>query len=1058
LWSVPINGGSARSLTQHRGNDRRARFSTDGKQIAFTSDRGQGTQAFVMPSGGGAPKQLTHHSAGSQVEDWYPDGKGLVVSGKRDHYWRHPERMFRIDCEERQGEQLLFDDYAADAALSPDGKQLLFTREGPAWWRKGYYGSQAAQIWLVDLATREFTRLVAHDRGALWPMWHPDGKAFYYVDGQSGSFNLWHYDLASKESRQLTKFDDDSVVFPCISRDGSQIVFRHLFDFYRLRPDSAEPPQKIEITYDGDAVAEPVERVTLAQATQVSFSRDGLEIAFIAGGDLWVMDTELREPRQVTATPEEERDPAFAPDGQSILYVSDADDGPDIWRAERADARQFWWRNDTFELSRLTSDTSTESDLAFSPDGKLVAFVKGRGELWTMKPDGLGAKRVIAGWDHPEFAWSPDGKWFVYAMRDDNHNRDIWIAKADGKGKPYNLSRHPDNDDSPVWSPDGKLIAFTGRRQATETDIYYVWLQEVDEEASSRDRTLRKAIEKEVKARQKPTTTASTSSTAKPASDAKVASTTKSKGSKTPKPAEVKIDFDQLHERIHRISISDTAESNLVWAPDSKKLAFSATINGARGTYTVEVPDSPKPKQLSAQTGTQARWLAAGNQIVWLADGLPASLSSSGTKTSFRFSAPQTVDRAAHRRAAFEQCWRLLRDNYYDDRLGNRNWTTIRAKYADMAAAAGDDETLATVINLMNGELNGSHLGFSIQSPDAASTTSASGKAWREETVHLGLRFDPDYDGPGLKVRDVIPESPADKRASKITAGEVVMSIDGQAVDPTFDLTRVLNGPANRDMRLVVRSHKEDSGEKERTVTLRPTSYAAINELLYEKWVRDNRRAVSEASGGKLAYLHIRGMNDVSFYRLEEELASVAGGCDGLVIDVRENGGGSTTDHLLTVLMHPEHAIAVPRDGGPGYPQDRIVYATWNKPISVLCNQNSFSNAESFSHAVKTLKRGQLVGVPTAGGVITVGTVRIMNVGYLRLPTRGWYVVGTGEDMELNGAKPDHLLWPEPEQLPHGKDVQLAKAIEVLKADVAQWQKRDRPKLHKASEREEFKK
>jgi tricorn protease len=168
---------------------------------------------------------------------------------------------------------------------------------------------------------------------------------------------------------------------------------------------------------------------------------------------------------------------------------------------------------------------------------------------------------------------------------------------------------------------------------------------------------------------------------------------------------------------------------------------------------------------------------------------------------------------------------------------------------------------------------------------------------------------------------------------------------------------------------------------------------------------------------------------------------------------VRENGGGSTTDHLLTALTQPVHAITVQRGGEPGYPHDRKIYATWNKPIVVLCNQNSFSNAEIFSHAIKTLKRGQLVGVPTAGGVISTGAERIMDVGILRVPYRGWFVIGSGADMELNGAVPDHILWPQPGQMPHGEDVQLKKAIEVLQADVRAWKQRPQPPLRKSSER-----
>ena len=194
-----------------------------------------------------------------------------------------------------------------------------------------------------------------------------------------------------------------------------------------------------------------------------------------------------------------------------------------------------------------------------------------------------------------------------------------------------------------------------------------------------------------------------------------------------------------------------------------------------------------------------------------------------------------------------------------------------------------------------------------------------------------------------------------------------------------MDLTEVLNGP-------LATRHPPDRpgegrGQDTRTVTIRPIAFGQAQSLLYEKWVKDNRKAVEAASHGTLGYLHIKGMNLESFYKFEEELYSAGAGKDGLIIDVRENGGGSTTDHLLTVLTQPVHAITVPRGGGPGYPHDRRVYATWSKPIVVLCNQNSFSNAEIFAHAIQTLHRGKLVGVPTAGGVISTGSTSILDVG-----------------------------------------------------------------------------
>ena len=1050
IWTVPTMGGAARQLTRHPARDRQPKFSPDGKEIAFVSERTGSPQVFVMPARGGSPKQLTHHTSGYTLQDWWPDGTRLLLSGQRDHAWRHAERFFSVSTKQRAAEEPLFDDYGANGSLSPDGRQLLFTREGEPWWRKGYHGSQASQIWLYDLEKKTFQRLLKEETGCLWPLWKPDGKGFYYVSGRSGSFNLWERDLASGKDRQLTKFTDDSVVYPCLSKDGSTIVFRHLFDFYRLKTANGEAPKKIEITHEEDLPAERVERRVQSQAAEAAFTSDGLEIAFIAGGDLWVMDTELREPRQVTATAELESHPIFSPDGQTLLFIADRETKSDVYRAVRTDVKKAWWQNEKFKIERLTDDGESKSALRFSPDGKKLSYLRARGDLWVADLDGKNAKKVIPSWSDLEYDWSPDGKWLVYAQYDNDFNRDIWLFPLDGSRKPFNLSRHPYNDGDPVWSPDGRIIAFTGKRDLTEVDIHYVWLRAEDEEKSGRERTLEKALEKMKGAKTEP---------------------------KKPGPVEVVIDFDKIHERVHRISIPDSTESGLFWSPDSKKLAFTASVEGKRGTYTVEFPDDLKPKLLTEQTGSGARWLTKGNQIVWLSGGLPASVSASATLLpttptvrapgprtgvtpstgGYRFTALQKVDRLQKQRAAFDLCWRTMRDNWYDERLGNRDWAVIRKKYLDMAGEAVDLETFTTVVQLMLGELNGSHLGFFAGSLPLfgrrgapADPTSAEGR-WAETTAHLGVRFETGGKGRGLKVHDVLAGGPADQKKGRLAPGDIVLTIDGTEVGPETDLTTVLNGPPARDVLL----HVLGADGKERDVTLRPISYLVARTLLYRAWLESNRKAVETASKGKLGYLHISAMNDVSFHKFVEELYAVGAGRDGLVIDVRENGGGSTTDHLLTTLTQPVHAVTVPRGGEQGYPQDRKIYATWNKPIIVLCNQNSFSNAEIFSHAIKTLKRGKLVGVPTAGGVISTGAAPIMDIGIIRVPFRGWYLRDTGEDMELNGAVPDHIVWPEPGDMPRGKDAQLTKAVEVLLEDVKEWKARPRPTLRKATERPE---
>lgn len=1180
LWQVDSAGGAARRLTANPGEETDPVFSPDGREIAFVSNRSGSSQIYVMPAAGGTPTQVTTHTEGHALQGWFPDGESFLVLASRDNFWRRAQRLFRQPRDGKTSPEILFDDYANGGSLSPDGRRVVFAREGTQWWRKGYHGSQASQIWIYDLADRTFRKLTTHEHGERWPIWHPDGRHILFVSQENGTFNLFRLDLEDGTREQLTSFEDDGVMFPSMSRDGSTIVFRRLFDLYRFRPGVDAIPKKIEIRYEGDPVLDPIARETLTRASQAAFTDDAREIAFIAGGDLWVMDTELLEPVRITHTPEEERDPVFSPDFETIVYVSDSGGQCDLWKATRGDAGKFWWQQSEFKLDRLTNDPQPEESPRFTPDGE-VAFLKLRGDLWILGLDGKNARKVVESWNPLDYDFSPDGKWIVYAVADNDFNEDVWIRPTDGSGEPFNLSVHPDNDGSPRWSPDGKMIAFAGRRFDTDVDVFYVHLTKKDDETTDRDRKLEKAIEKmkgrkgkeEPKAKPEPAKKAEPEppaapketkpadpitgkwtvtisgpppipeegvratmqlelgeggavtgglevpeaevipvqngtfdaeskrlhfTVASPMGEAEILGTVaddtiegtwsiagnisgtfratreKPEAAAPPKPeakkekakeekkegeekkkekdekVEVVIDFDGIHDRIQRISIPNSTDVPLFWSPDSKMLAMRASVDGKGGLYTVEFPDKLTPKLLTTTVGSGGRWIKEGNQIVWVVGGQPASMSASGKATSYAVRALDETDIREKHRAAFDLCWRTMRDRWYDERLGNRNWDAVGRKYREMAAECMTVEELATVVNLMLGELNGSHLGFYAGGRRGGGGGGREGSEWREITAHLGIRFDPTHVGPGLKVRDVIKGTPAARQASRIDPGEIVLRIDGQTVDGSLDLATVLTGNLDRDVAVVVRN---EAGE-ERTVTLRPTTYGAVRSLLYEAWVDHNRARVAEASDGRLGYLHIAGMSWPSFQRFEEELYRIGHGKDGLVIDVRENGGGFTTDHLLTALTQPIHAITVPRGGGPGYPHDRMVYATWQKPIVVLCNQNSFSNAEIFSHAIQTLGRGKVVGVRTAGGVISTGGTQIMDLGFLRLPFRGWFLSKDGEDMELNGCAPDIALWPEPGELPAGVDRQLESAIEVLRKDVEAWKARPQPKLTKATERE----
>ncbi len=1096
IWTVPTRGGVAQRLSSHPATESRPRFSPDGTELAFVSRRSGTPQIWIqgVNAGGrttGTPRQVTHHTAGYQLESWYPDGKHLLVSISRDHYWysRENVRFAKVAIEQRVADEVLFDDYGSSPSLSPDGTSVLFQREGVAWWRKGYVGTQAGQIWRYDTATDQFTEILKQPYGDRSPLWRPDDKGFYSVSQREGTFNLWQHDFDSDQPKQLTRHDDDSVVMPTLSADGSTIVYRHLFDFYRLSPADDNPkPVKINIRIAGDPVVEPTIRRELSSVDEATFTSDGLEIAVVAGGDIWVMDSELREPINVTQSATEESQPIFVDEGKALLFLREHEGAVNLWRAEPESDESYWWQQKSFRLTQLTDMPDTITDLRISPAGCQIAYVRKPGELYVAGIDAKDPQLIVTGFNVPSYDFSPDGRWIAYSQMDNDFNSDIWIVPVDGSSSPVNISRHPKNDYSPKWSPDGRVLAFTGVRDSDSTDLHYVFLNLDDADSTSRDRTLEKARKKIDDVRKKKTEPSKpTAATAEPAKETKASEGERSSqaddegGNDKPSedgkdekddcqiPKEIKIDFEDIHKRVQRIRIPNASVYGLFWFGEKQTLAFNTTIDGREGTYLVSFPDDLKPKFLAAERGSGVTRLKNNKVVGWVTGGTPATIGVDGKVTKFAFSARQEIDVHQRYRAGFDVAWRLMRDNWYDDRFGNRNWDAVRRKYTEAAAASPNDSTFAQVVQMMLGELNGSHLGFT---PSGGSSFSPSG--WTPQTNHLGVRFDAKHKGPGLLVRDVIVGGPADRQSSRLFPGDTILTIEGIAVDPAYDLTQVLNGPLSRDLRLLVRSaerpkvsvagddeadQKADpakadaTADRDRVVMLRPTSYSQAQSLLYPMWEQANRERVEQLSGGRLGYLHIQGMNMPSLYEFERKLFEVGYNKEGLVIDVRGNGGGSTADRLLTALTQPRHAITVPRAGGPGYPQDRMVYATWDKPIIVLCNQNSFSNAEIFSHAIRLLKRGRLVGVQTAGGVVSTGATSVMDLGTLRQPFRGWFSLDTGQDMELNGAMPHVQLWPLPGEMPRGVDQVLQRSVRMLTADVDRYLKRPSPKLIKATQR-----
>jgi len=492
---------------------------------------------------------------------------------------------------------------------------------------------------------------------------------------------------------------------------------------------------------------------------------------------------------------------------------------------------------------------------------------------------------------------------------------------------------------------------------------------------------------------------------------------------------------------VQRLKMQDSREYDLFWSYDGNSLLFTSSKRNGAEIMQVDFRTKISPRLFSKNNAIYKHWTKSG-KITALYHGMPAILNAGGRPLLYSFKIHNQKNIKEWRRMAFRIIWQQLRDKFYDEKMNNRNWSDVRVKYEEKAVTACDMNTFSRIVSLMLGELNASHMGFMLNRTKAIKRSK---DQWQEETVHLGIRFDlHDKTGRGIKIRDVIPNGPASSNGNNIKAGERVIKIAGEKVIPDMDLTLVLNRRLEE-----VTIEIENTKGKTRKVSLTPITYKKASSLLFKAWVKNNRKKVEQLSNGRLGYVYVAKMDWKEFEQFEKEVYSCGVGREGLIIDVRNNGGGFTTDYLLTVLCQPVHAQTIPRGGKPGYPQRRRTYSTWHKPIVVLCNQNSFSNAEIFSHAIKTLGRGKLVGVQTAGGVISTYSQNIMDIGKLRIPSRGWFTLNDGEDMELNGAMPDVTIWTKPGELPNGIDKQLNKAVEILGAEVKHPTKYPKPHYRK---------
>ncbi len=1008
LWTVSSAGGRAMRLTANPGYDRSPMFSPDGKTIAFSSDRSGTHDIFAIPANGGTPIRLSYGQTTELVQDWSRDGKSILYSARGQFDYPMSPQIFQVQTSGSTPSRLV-DCFAEEVAVGSESTYLL-TIGHTLFGRKGYRGSDQSDIYRYETG-KDPVQLTTHRGYDFNPLWSLRDNLVYFISDSSGSFNIWRMNSDGTNKIQITSFKDDGPRYARLSQTTHRIIIEADSSLYLL--DLANPGklQQLKIDIADDEIESPINQVTFSSnAEELAVSSDGSDYAMTIHGEIVLVNRELGG-RAVVPVPSVARDcnPAFKPGTtDTVLFTTDRWGYQALTLLVPDDTGKVSLRKARhFNLLRLTKDSADCHDGKWSPKGDRIAYIHGKGQLRMMNSDGSDDHILVNTWSETQFSWSPDSKWIAYATEDYDFNSDIWVVPVDGSIAPVNISMHPDNDENPVWSADGRILSWQSLRHHKQMDVYFVYLRKSDN-----DRTDEEWKEWE-KTRDK-----NKSDDSKKDSDHKGKKEKKSEA-KGVVADSVVIDFEDIYLRARRITDMNGGENIVAIHPKGDRFYFTADLKKKRDLYSV----NRFGEDLKAVTDGGANpgsitLDADGKTFYFLRNGTPASIGSDGGKSeNTNFRATLRIDQAGEWLQILDECWRRLGSTYYDSTMHGANWQALRNKYRTYAMNVKSDIDFEDVVELLLGELNSSHTGYSQPRNDDKTQTAG----------ELGLTFDRKYKANGLKVASVLRNGPCDKAQARILPGDILTAINGEPVSSEVNLNKPLEGKTGEPVLLtIIREGKEQE------ISVIPANWFAIRQLVYQEMEKKNRETVTQKSKNRVAYIHIQGMDEHSMELFQRDLYAAADGRDALIIDVRNNGGGHTCDLLLTTLTQPQHAYTISRGGGIGFPQDRLPMYRWNKPIAVLCNEGSFSNAEIFSHAIQTIKRGPVVGWETAGGVISTGGWQTINGGNIRQPGRGWWVYGTKLEEEHHGCVPDYPVPMTPADRIAGRDPQLDKAIDLM--------------------------
>jgi tricorn protease len=1026
LWTVGTQGGTATRLTSNPGLKLFAKFSPDGRHIAFTAQYSGDEQVYVMPSGGGAPRQLTFYPApgpraerwgyDNQVYGWTPDGAAVLFRSARDGYMLTDSKLYTVPLDGGAAAPLPMPMSGA-GCYSPDGKKIVYS---PLWRdfrsEKRYQGGWANDLYIFDLVNPSLVQVTNDPRTDRDPMWI--GDAIYFNSDRTGTFNLYRYDIATKQTRQLTHYKDWDVRWPSADAEG-QIVYEsngelHIFDT------RGDQDRALVILVPADITTTRPQPVNAADYVESSaISPGGERLALVARGDVFTVPIEHGVTRNLTQSSNaHDREVGWSSDGKQLAYVSDRSGEEELYMQAQD--------GNSPAIALTSGSTARYYAPVWSGDDKRIAFADNRNRLVVV--DVASKKRTVIAADPINIAldyrWSPDGQFLAYTLNEANNFSAIFIWSA-VDGISHRATPASFNSQTPAWSPNGELLYFLSNREYQPIVSTIEFNFATDRQTGIFAVALRKDVKNPFGIRDDEP------------GDEKVADAEKDKD----KPADkshakskvaVKIEFPGIEQRAIRVPLEADNLSGLLVGDESLLYLRSGPAYYGRDSSMkpTVMAYSIKDREAKAVAEDATDWSATANGKHVLArisakefKYFEVGKNEDAKTVSLAGLLTRRVP-AAEWREIFAEVWRRYRDYFYVENMHGFDWNELRRKYEPMLDFVGHRADLNYVIAEMIAELTVQHA--YIEGGDL-------GLPQRPFVALPGARFELDANSGRYRLAKIFAgeneeehyRSPLTEVGVDVHVGDYVLSINGRELKAGTDPYELLQAPPDQPVEWRVAAAAD--GKAARTIRYRPLR--TETGLLYLAWVTENRARVDRVSEGRLGYIHIPDMGEAGLREFIKWWYPQVRK-EGLVVDVRDNGGGNISQMLIERLAGALRGTRFVRNQAATGTYPSVVQPG---PKAALINEDTASDGDIFSYEFRQWKIGPLIGKRTWGGVVGITDHGpLLDGGKVFVPEFGTADENGNWIIEGHGVDPDIVVEQDPLAVLQGHDPQLERGIQEL--------------------------